>query len=175
MPLSFTSMITFCLLYRRLISIFPCDGVYLHALESKLSSNISIRCLSAMAYTSWSGNEICKCNCFLSHSAWKLAHSSTSSSLRFTGSSVIDFLCVSTFSNSSSCVMRVWSLRVLLRAISSSWCASTDSSCCFPKSSSGAIISVTGVLMSWAVSMKNLILSSSYCFWSWLLLKRRIK
>ena len=37
-------------------------------------------------------------------------------------------------------------------------------------SSSGAMISVTGVRMSCAVSMKKRILSSSYFFWSWLLL-----
>ena len=112
-PLSFNDRMAlrFVAFKSRLIS--PWGIVYLQALERRLSSNISIRCLSAETKTDSSGWVRFSVNCFFSQKDRKTETSFSKTSFRQSGTDEEDCLWASTFSNSSNCVMSEWSLRVL--------------------------------------------------------------
>ena len=112
-PLSFNERMAlrFVAFKSRLIS--PWGMVYLQALERRLSSNISIRCLSAETKTDSLGWVRFSVNCFFSQKDRKTETSFSKTSFRQSGTDEEDGLWASTFSNSSNCVMSEWSFRVL--------------------------------------------------------------
>lgn len=96
-PLSFNERMAlrFVAFKSRLIS--PWGMVYLQALERRLSSNISIRCLSAETKTDSSGWVRFSVNCFFSQKDRKTETSFSKTSFRQSGTDEEDGLWASTF------------------------------------------------------------------------------
>ena len=112
-PLSFNERMAlrFVAFKSRLIS--PWGMVYLQALERRLSSNISIRCLSAETKTDSLVGSDSVSTASSRKKDRKTETSFSKTSFRQSGTDEEDGLWASTFSNSSNCVMSEWSFRVL--------------------------------------------------------------